>query len=192
MLMTFSMQRKDVLSWGDLAIQRGLRMLYRHRQVTPALFAKYKKRYTPYATVASLYLWALAGGACEGHSDPAPKTDVQKKVVAKKRKKTPLSGVIARTAKSGKLYKLLNADGKSYLSNEPGLLGGYRVRKIYGRLDCAGAIRWIAKGKYVKHRVFFKDEKTAKFAGYRPCAGCMPAEYAEWKQNAQRDFMSSV
>ncbi|MDR1241263.1 MAG: DNA-3-methyladenine glycosylase 2 family protein, partial [Deltaproteobacteria bacterium] len=31
MLMTFSMQRKDVLSWGDLAIQRGLRMLYRHR-----------------------------------------------------------------------------------------------------------------------------------------------------------------
>ena len=29
MLMIFSMQRMDILSWGDLAIQRGLRILYR-------------------------------------------------------------------------------------------------------------------------------------------------------------------
>lgn len=74
MLMTFSMQRQDILSWGDLAILRGLRMLYRHRQITPKLFAKYKRRYSPYATVASLYLWAIAGGACEGLTDPAVKT----------------------------------------------------------------------------------------------------------------------
>ncbi len=87
MLMTFSMQRMDVLSWGDLAIQRGLRMLYRHRKITPALFEKYKKRYSPYSTVASLYLWALAGGACEGYVDPASKTDAQKKVAAKGRTK---------------------------------------------------------------------------------------------------------
>lgn len=72
MLMTFSMQRMDILSWGDLAIQRGLRMLYRHRAITPALFARYKKRYSPYSTVASLYLWALAGGTYEGYTDPAP------------------------------------------------------------------------------------------------------------------------
>ncbi len=84
MLMTFSLQRKDVLSWGDLAIQRGLRMLYRHRKITPALFAKYKKRYSPYASVASMYLWALAGGACEGYSDPAPKTEAQKKATVQK------------------------------------------------------------------------------------------------------------
>jgi len=30
MLMLFSMQRLDVLSYGDLAILRGMRMLYRH------------------------------------------------------------------------------------------------------------------------------------------------------------------
>ena len=60
MLMIFSMQRKDILSWGDLAIQRGLRILYRHRKITPKLFDKYRKRYSPYATVASLYLWAIA------------------------------------------------------------------------------------------------------------------------------------
>ena len=73
MLMTFSMQRPNVMSYGDLAILRGLRMLYRHRVITPKLFAKYKRRYAPYATVASLYLWAVAGGACPELTDPAQK-----------------------------------------------------------------------------------------------------------------------
>lgn len=72
MLMIFSMQRPDILSWDDLAIQRGLRMLYRHRAITPKLFAKYKKRYSPHASVASLYLWAIAGGACASLKDCAP------------------------------------------------------------------------------------------------------------------------
>ncbi len=71
MLMIFSMQRPDVLSFGDLAILRGMRMLYRHRAITPQLFAKYKRRYSPYASVAGLYLWAIAGGALPGASDPA-------------------------------------------------------------------------------------------------------------------------
>jgi DNA-3-methyladenine glycosylase II len=63
MLMIFSMQRMDVMSRGDMAIIRGLRILHRHRQITPKLFAKYKRRYSPYATVASLYLWQISLGA---------------------------------------------------------------------------------------------------------------------------------
>ena len=87
MLMIFTMQRPDILSWDDLAIQRGLRMLYRHRKITKELYQKYKHRYSPYATVASLYLWAIAGGACE-MKDYAPKTKAQKKkgTLIKKRK----------------------------------------------------------------------------------------------------------
>lgn len=73
MLMTFSMQRPNILSWGDLAIQRGLRMVYHHRRITPELFAKYRRRYTPYGSVASLYLWEVAGGAIPGMRDWAPK-----------------------------------------------------------------------------------------------------------------------
>ena len=88
MLMIFSMRRPDIMSIDDLAILRGLRMLYRHRKITPRLFAKYKRRYSPYATVASLYLWAIAGGACEGLSDHAPMTEAQKKARAKKRRET--------------------------------------------------------------------------------------------------------
>jgi DNA-3-methyladenine glycosylase II len=63
MLMLFSMQRPDILSYGDLAIQRGMRVLYRHRKITRQLFEKYRRRYSPYGSVASLYLWAIAGGA---------------------------------------------------------------------------------------------------------------------------------
>ena len=66
MLMLFSMQRPDILSYGDLAIRRGLCMLHRHRELTPALFERYRKRYSPYGSVASLYIWALAGGEVEG------------------------------------------------------------------------------------------------------------------------------
>ena len=71
MLMIFSMQRRNVISYGDYAIQRGLRMLYRHRKITPELFGRYQRRYAPYASIASLYLWAIAGGAIEGLTDPA-------------------------------------------------------------------------------------------------------------------------
>ncbi|MGI6161971.1 MAG: DNA-3-methyladenine glycosylase family protein [Christensenellales bacterium] len=86
MLMIFSMQRMDVISRDDIAILRGLRMLYRHRKITPQLFAKYKRRYSPYATVASLYLWEISHGVCEGLVDLAPKSEVRKKTDAKKRR----------------------------------------------------------------------------------------------------------
>lgn len=80
MLLTFCLQRPDVVSFGDLAIHRGMRMLYHHRAITRVLFAKYCRRYSPYGTVASLYLWAIAGGAIPAMKDYAPK----KKAAAKK------------------------------------------------------------------------------------------------------------
>ena len=78
-------------------------------------------------------------------------------------------------------YRLIGADGKEYLSETKGTLGGHRRNRIYGSLDCAGAKRWIAKGHYVKQRVFFADEATAIAAGYRPCANCLPEKYRAWK-----------
>ena len=86
-----------------------------------------------------------------------------------------------------KLYKLLGADGKFYQSESPGTLGGWRGGKIYGRLDCASALRNIEKGHYVKERVFFADEASAIAAGYRPCAKCMPEKYAKWKATQSKN-----
>jgi hypothetical protein len=81
-------------------------------------------------------------------------------------------------------WTLLGPDRKPYASPVPGTLGGYRLGRLYGRLDCPAALRAIARGGYVAHRVFFLNEQHAKAAGYRPCAVCMPQEYARWK--AQR------
>ncbi len=84
-------------------------------------------------------------------------------------------------------WTLIGSDGQAYESDVPGTLGGHRKNRIYGRLDCPAALRWIEKGKYVSNRVFFLDEETAIAAGFRPCAVCLPAEYRTWKarQNAE-------
>ena len=73
MLLIFSMRRPNILSFGDLAILRGMRMVYHHRQISKKLFEKYKKRLSPYASVASLYFWAVAGGAVLERKDYATK-----------------------------------------------------------------------------------------------------------------------
>lgn len=73
MILTFCIQRPDILSFGDLAIHRGMRMLYHHRTIDRKKFERYRRRYSPCGTVASLYLWAIAGGAIEGMRDYAPK-----------------------------------------------------------------------------------------------------------------------
>jgi methylphosphotriester-DNA--protein-cysteine methyltransferase len=81
-----------------------------------------------------------------------------------------------------KRYRLIGADGQVYESEHRGTCGGHRRTRIYGRLDCPSAARAIARGGYVKHRVFFADEATARAAGYRPCARCLPAAYLAWRR----------
>ncbi|WP_315710212.1 DNA-3-methyladenine glycosylase family protein [Brenneria uluponensis] len=60
MLLIFSLRRPDVLSWGDLAIQRGMMRLYHHKKLSREQFERYRRRYSPYGTTASLYLWEMA------------------------------------------------------------------------------------------------------------------------------------
>lgn len=73
MLLLFCLQRPDVLSYGDLAILRGMRMVYRHRKIDKPLFEKVRRRLSPCGSVASLYFWAVAGGAIPELSDPGAK-----------------------------------------------------------------------------------------------------------------------
>ena len=73
MILLFCLQRPDIFSYDDLAIQRGLRMVYHHRAIDRRLFEKYRRRYSPYGSVASLYLWAVSGGAIPELKDYKPK-----------------------------------------------------------------------------------------------------------------------
>jgi 3-methyladenine DNA glycosylase/8-oxoguanine DNA glycosylase len=60
MFLIFSLRRPDVVSWGDLAIRRGMMNLYGLRKLTKVQFERYRKKYSPYGSIASLYLWALS------------------------------------------------------------------------------------------------------------------------------------
>jgi len=62
MILLFSLQRPDVVSWGDLGIRRGMTRLYGRADLDRAAFDRYRQRYSPYGSVASLYLWRIAAG----------------------------------------------------------------------------------------------------------------------------------
>ncbi|MGW0589461.1 Ada metal-binding domain-containing protein [Streptosporangium sp. NPDC002607] len=87
------------------------------------------------------------------------------------------------TAKS---YTLTGSDDHPFSSPVKGEWAGHRGSRTYGRFDCPAALRAIARGGYVKHRVFFADEATAITAGYRPCNTCCKDRYAAWKAACER------
>ncbi|WP_334075802.1 MULTISPECIES: DNA-3-methyladenine glycosylase 2 family protein [Paenibacillus] len=60
MLLLHSLERPDVVSWGDLAIRRGMMRLYGLTSLTKPQFDAYRARYSPYGSVASIYLWELS------------------------------------------------------------------------------------------------------------------------------------
>ncbi len=60
MLLVFSLKRPDIVSYKDLAIRRGIMNLYGLTELPLSEFKVYKERYSPYGTVASLYLWAAS------------------------------------------------------------------------------------------------------------------------------------
>ena len=60
MLLIFSLMRPNVVSYGDLAIRRGMMRLYNLKELPKDRFERYAKRYSPYGSVASLYLWHIS------------------------------------------------------------------------------------------------------------------------------------
>lgn len=62
MILLFCLERPDIFSYDDLAIRRGLCMLYHHKSISSKLFERYRKRFHPYCSVASLYLWKVSNG----------------------------------------------------------------------------------------------------------------------------------
>lgn len=60
MLLIFSLSRPDIVSYKDLAICRGMMNLYGLKELPKEKFERYRKRYSPYGSVASLYLWAIS------------------------------------------------------------------------------------------------------------------------------------
>ena len=62
MALIFALKRSDVFSYGDLGIRKGLMKLIGSESIDRKIFEVYRKKFSPYGTVASFYLWALASG----------------------------------------------------------------------------------------------------------------------------------
>lgn len=60
MLLLFSLQRKNILSCGDFGIKKGLCLLHGLEKIDKQTFMAFKEQYSPYGSVASLYLWEIA------------------------------------------------------------------------------------------------------------------------------------
>lgn len=61
MFLIHCLERPNVFSYGDLAVLKGIKMVYHHKKIDRKLFERYKKRFSPYGSVASIYFWAIAG-----------------------------------------------------------------------------------------------------------------------------------
>ena len=60
MLMIFSLDKPDVLSYADFGIRKGLTRLHDMEKIDKKTFEKFRALYSPFGSVASIYLWALA------------------------------------------------------------------------------------------------------------------------------------
>lgn len=65
MLLIFSLRRQDVMSYDDYGLREGLKRLYHHQDMPKERFERYRRRFSPYGTAASLILWEVAGGRAE-------------------------------------------------------------------------------------------------------------------------------
>lgn len=57
MLMLFSLNRMDILSYNDLIIKKSICRLYGYEKISKKEFTKFKKLYSPFGSIAALYLW---------------------------------------------------------------------------------------------------------------------------------------
>ncbi len=61
MLLIFSLNRKNIFSFGDFALKNGLKKLYKLDGISSKDFDAYRYLFSPYCSVASLYLWRISG-----------------------------------------------------------------------------------------------------------------------------------
>ena len=74
MILLFCLQRPDIFSYDDLAIRRGLRMVYRHRRIDRPLFERYRRRFPQ-----SRYMWYTAAERSPSAEGPrTPKSERRK------------------------------------------------------------------------------------------------------------------
>lgn len=60
MLMIFALDKPDILSYADFGIRKALSLLHDIEKLDKKTFEKFRALYSPYGSVASVYLWEFA------------------------------------------------------------------------------------------------------------------------------------
>ncbi len=60
MTLLFCLERPDVLSYRDFGIKKGLCLLHGLENLDKETFERFRSLYSPYGSVASIYLWEIA------------------------------------------------------------------------------------------------------------------------------------
>ena len=66
MILMFSLNRHDVFTFSDIALNRGLKMIYNLDNLTKEDFKYYKEKFSPYGTLACIYFWVVGENKVEG------------------------------------------------------------------------------------------------------------------------------
>ena len=124
--------------------------------------------------------WSAAPGAARRVGDPLrPAVHPRARLPRRRLMATPPEPTAA--AGHWQRYTLLGADRRPTAARPPARSAGTAAARSTAGSTARAALRAIAAGGYVAHRVFFADEPTAVAAGYRPCAVCLPQAYRTWK-----------
>lgn len=86
---------------------------------------------------------------------------------------------MVKNKSEGKEYIIIGSSGKEYVNSTQGTLCVHKRLKIYDKLDYPSTLGHIAKGHYVKQRVFYKGKEIEIAAGYSSCNICMPERYKD-------------
>lgn len=119
MFLIFSLARKNVISFNDLGIRKGIQWFYGLKnEPSEKYFKKFKNKFSPYNTAASLYIWEVTTQNIDQLFKSAEELTTDNKVVYYN---SPI-GLIELQAIQGKLLSLNFQEVKRYPEEETSFL----------------------------------------------------------------------
>lgn len=119
MFLIFSLVRKNVISYQDLGIRKGLQWFYGLKSEPKERdFKKFERKFSPYNTAASFYIWEITAQNLDQIFESAEELSTDNKVAYYD---SPI-GLIELQSKQGELLSLSFEEDKRYLEEETNIL----------------------------------------------------------------------
>jgi DNA-3-methyladenine glycosylase II len=125
MFLIFSLARKNVISFNDLGIRKGIQWFYGLKsEPSEKDFKKFKRKFSPYNTAASFYIWEVTAQNLDQTFKNAEELSTANKVVYYD---SPI-GLIELQASQGELLSLQFQKVKRYQEEETAVLSASKTQ----------------------------------------------------------------